>query len=81
MLVEAAWAYQYPAKVTPHIQKRVEQAPRFAQDIAWRAQVRLCNRFRRLKARGIHPNKVTVAIAREMAAFIWDIARQIQVAA
>ncbi len=81
VLVEGAWAYQYPAKITPHIQKRVEHAPRFAQEIAWKAQVRLCKRYRRLKARGLHPNKVTVAIAREMAAFIWDIARQIPVPA
>jgi transposase len=81
VLVEAAWAYQYPAKITPHIQKRVERAPQFAQNIAWKAQVRLCNRYRRLRARGIHANKVTVAIAREMAAFMWDIARQIPVPA
>jgi transposase len=81
VLVEAAWAYQHPAKITPHIQQRVERAPRFAQDIAWKAQLRLCKRYRRLKARGLHANKVTVAIAREMAAFMWDIARQIPVPA
>ena len=81
MLVEGAWAYRYPAKITPHIQKRVERAPRFAQNIAWKAQVRLCKRYRRLSARGLHPNKITVAIAREMAAFIWDIARQIPIPA
>ena len=62
-----------------HLQKRIEKAPEFAREIAWKAQIRLCKRYRRLVARGKHPNKVTVAIAREMAAFMWDIARQVTV--
>jgi transposase len=81
VLIEAAWAYRFPAKVSPHLQQRLERAPRFAQEISWKAQVRLCKRFRRLRARGKHPNQVTVAIAREIAAFLWDIARRIPVTA
>lgn len=38
-----------------------------------RAQDRLCNRYRRLRARGIRKHKVTVAIARELSAFIWEL--------
>ena len=44
-------------------------------DIAWRAQVRLCGRYRKLLARGKHPNTVAAAIARELAAFMWAIAK------
>jgi len=80
VLVEGAWSYRFPAKVSAHLQKRIEKAPKVAQEISWKAQVRLCKRYRRLQARGLHANKTTVAIAREMAAFIWDIARQVPVA-
>jgi transposase len=76
VLVEGAWAYRYPAKVSKHLQLRLEHVPKEIQDISWKAQVRLCKRYRRLIARGKNANKVTVAIAREMAAFVWDIARQ-----
>jgi transposase len=77
VLVEAAWAYRFPAKVSRQLQCRLENAPPWAQEISWKAQLRLCKRYRRLLARGKHPNQVTVAIARELAAFLWDIARQV----
>ena len=79
-LIEGAWAYRYPAKVSRHIQLRLEKLPKAIQDIGWKAQVRLCKRYRRLIARGKHANKVVVAIAREMAAFVWAIARIVEVA-
>jgi len=75
-LVEGAWAYRFPARVTRHLQHRLELVQQHIQDISWKAQVRLCKRRRRMIARGKHTNKVAVAIAREMAGFIWDIARQ-----
>jgi hypothetical protein len=50
-------------------------------DIAWKAQLRLCARFRRLAARGVPKNKVVVAVARELSGFGWDIARQVKPAA
>ncbi len=81
VLVEGAWAYQYSAKVSPHIRKRLEGLPQPIQDIAWKAQVRLCKRFRRLVARGKHPNVVVTAIARELAAFMWAIAKEVPVTA
>ena len=46
--------------------------------IAWKAQVRLCARYRRLMAAGKRQTVVTTAIAREMAAFLWAIGREIQ---
>ena len=45
--------------------------------IGRRAQLRLCGRYRRLTARGLHKNRVCVAIARELCGFIWDLARQV----
>jgi transposase len=79
-LVEGAWAYRYPAKVSRHLQLRLEKLPKVIQDISWKAQVRLCKRYRRLVARGKNVNQVVVAIAREMAAFVWAIAQEVKVA-
>jgi transposase len=56
-LVEGAWAYRYPAKVSRHLQLRLEKHPKTMQDISWRAQVRLCKRYRRLIARGKHATR------------------------
>jgi transposase len=78
-LVEGAWAYRYPAKVSRHWQLRLETLPKPIQDIGWKAQVRLCKRFRRLMARGKNANQVVVAIARELVGFMWAIAKQVPV--
>jgi transposase len=78
-LVEGAWAYRYPAKVSRHLQLRLENQPKRIQDISWKAQVRLCKRYRQLIARGKHANVVTVAIARELAGFLWAIAKLVPV--
>jgi hypothetical protein len=69
----------YPAKVSRHLQRRLEKQPKIIQDISWQAQVRLCKRYRRLLARGKHANQVVVAIARELIGFMWAIATQIPV--
>jgi len=76
-LVEGAWAYRYPAKVSRHLQLRLEKQPKIIQDISWKAQLRLCKRYRQLVSRGKHNNVVTVAIARELAGFMWAIAKQV----
>ena len=80
-LIEAAWAYRFPAKVSAHIQTRLDQLPKPLQAIGWKAQVRLCKRFRRLTARGKHPNVAVTAIARELIAFMWAIAKEVPLAA
>jgi len=64
-LVEGAWAYRYPAKVSRHLQLRLEKLPAAIQAISWKAQVRLCTRYRQLMAKGKNANQVVVAIARE----------------
>lgn len=80
-LLEGAWANRHPAKVSQHIQTRIDALPKPIQDIGWKAQVRLCKRFRRLTARGKHPNVVVMAIARELIAFMWAIAKEVPVTA
>lgn len=75
-MIEAAKAYRHPAKVSEAIQARQQDLPKEIRDIGWQAQLRLCKRYRRLRARGKHPNTVAAAIARELAAFMWAIAHQ-----
>jgi transposase len=64
-LVEGAWAYRYPAKVSRHLQLRLEKLPAAIQAISWKAPVRLCKRYRQLMAKGKNAHQVVVAIARE----------------
>ena len=76
--MEAAWAYQYMAKVSGLIARRQANVPKAVLDIAWKAQVRLCARFRRLSARRMNRNKIVVAIARELAGFVWAIGHRVK---
>ena len=77
-LVEGAWAYRMKARIGRHKVDRIEALPKIIRDIGWKAQVRLCTRYRRLRARGKTANVVNVAIAREMVGFIWSIACTVQ---
>jgi transposase len=77
VLIEGAWAYRLPARVGTAIAARHDGLAKEVIDIAWKAQVRLCQRFRTMRARLKHPNVVATAIAREMACFLWAIARTI----
>lgn len=70
---------RYPAKVRRHLQLQVEKVPKVSQDLGWKAPVRLCQRDRRLVARGKNVNQVVVAFAREMAACVWASAREVNV--
>lgn len=74
-LVEAAWAFRHPARRTAHLRRRLEKQSAEVQALAWKAQVRLCGRYRKLIARGKQYNKVITAIARELIAFLWATAR------
>jgi hypothetical protein len=77
VLVEAAWSYRYAARISRQIQARQEELPEQIRDIAWKAQLRLCKRFRRLSAKGKHHSIIVTAIARELVAFLWAIAKQL----
>jgi transposase len=78
-LGDGAWASRDPAKVSRHLQRRRETPPNVIQDISGKAQGRLCQRDRRVIARGQHTNPVVVAIARELAGFRWALAHQVSV--
>ncbi len=77
-LVEGAWSYRHPARVTETIRVRLESLPKAVREIAWKAQVRLCTRYRRLIAAGKRAPVAVAAIAREMAAFLWAIGRVVE---
>ena len=79
LLIEAAWNYRFPARISLLLQKRQEGQPAAIREIAWKAQLRLTQRYRRLTARGLQHNKVCVAIARELSGFIWSIGQQVTV--
>ena len=77
LLVEGAHTYRYAANISTDMQKRQEGLPKDIIDIAWKAQLRLCKRYRKMIAKGKHYNLVVTAIAREMIAYIWAIAKEV----
>ncbi len=81
MLVEAAWSYRYPPRVSTGKTDVVSRQPKVVRDVAWKAQVRLCDRYRRLSAGGKRPTVVIAAIARELSGFIWAIGQEVRPAA
>jgi transposase len=77
LLIESAHSYRYTANISEELQKRQEGLPKDIIDIAWKAQLRLCRRYQRLMQRGKHYNLVIAAIAREIIAYIWAIAKEV----
>lgn len=73
VLVESAWTYRFPARQTAHLKRKAVHATDAAKTTAWRAQKRLCTRYRTLIQAGKNQKVVCVAIARELVAFIWSI--------
>jgi transposase len=78
MLVEVAWHYQHSPRVSPIIAIRQDQLPKAITDIAWKAQLRLNAKFKRLLARRVMKTKAVVAVARELAGFVWAIGCEVQ---
>ena len=79
MLVEMAWHYQQGARVSASIATRQADLPAAVTAIAWAAQLRLSAKFKRLVARRVMKTKVIVAVARELAGFVWAIGREVQI--
>jgi transposase len=80
ILVEAAWNYRFKPQVSRVIEVRQKHHPKVVRDIAWCAQLRLSKRYRSLSmGRRLQPNKVCVAIARELSGFLWNVARQVKI--
>lgn len=76
-LIEGAWSYRMQARVSRKLLDRLEALPQEVRDIAWKGQLRMCQRYRHLMAAGKPKVVATTAIAREMAGFIWAIARTV----
>ncbi|HVI05385.1 MAG TPA: IS110 family transposase [Sphingomicrobium sp.] len=77
VLVGGAWTYRFPARVSTTIHTRLEGLPRTVREIAWKGQIRLCARYRRLSMAGKLKTVVVTAIAREVAAFMWAIGQEV----
>jgi hypothetical protein len=73
VLVEAAWAYRHPPRCTKALRQRQRGQPPAVVELAWKAQQRLCTRYRRLLGRGKPQCQVITAVARELLGFIWAI--------
>jgi transposase len=80
LLIEAAWSYRFPARLSRGLLLRQERQPKPIREIAWKGQLRLCARYRSLARTGKPANVVTTAIARELAGFVWAIARHVMAA-
>lgn len=78
-LVEAAWQYRTPARLSPHLRKRQEDLPKAITDLAWEAQRRLHHRYQHLTRVGKKKSQVAVtAVARELAGFVWAIGSRVE---
>ena len=76
--VEAAWAYRHRPSVGAALALRQKGASPEVKEIAWKAQHRLHNRYRKLMAKGKPKQKVVTAMARELLGFIWDIGKTVE---
>lgn len=76
-LVESAWSYKHAPRTGPLKQQHLDAAGKRVRDIAWKAQIRLCARYRALIRAGKRSTVAITAVARELAAFVWDLARAV----
>jgi hypothetical protein len=74
VIVEAAWAYQHKPWIGGWLAKRQQGLDEETKAVAWKAQWRLCTRYKKLAARGKNKNQIVTAIGRELLGFIWAIA-------
>jgi transposase len=79
VLIQGAWSYRFPARVTKAKEGKIAGAEKTIRDIAWRAQVRLCSRYRRLVANGKKAPVACVAVARELATFVWEMGQAVPI--
>lgn len=76
LLTEAAWSYRHPARIGRDALQRQDELSEPVRQMAWKAQLRLTRRMASLTSRGLQPNKACVAIARELAGFVWAVGMQ-----
>lgn len=75
LLTEAAWHYRFPARISRVAQLRQQDLSEQVRAIAWKAQMRLHRRFDALDERGLQINKACIAVARELAGFVWAVGK------
>jgi transposase len=78
-LIEAAWNYRVPARLSRELLKRQEGLPKEVKDLSWAAQTRLHHRYQHLTK--VKHKKATVAAAalgRELSGFVWAMGRLVQ---
>jgi transposase len=76
VLVEAAWHYRHPPHRTGEtIRKRREGQSPEVIETARKAEVRLYRKFTRMVMRGKRTTVAAVAVARELAGFVWATGR------
>ena len=78
ILVEQATHYRVPPKVSAQLSARQEGAARWIRELSWKTQLRLSHRFKMLRKRQLHHNKIKVSVARELCAFIWELGTRIE---
>jgi len=71
LLIEAAWNYRHRPHVGDSLRNRRNGQPQRVIALADRAMLRLHRRYQQMSLRGISPQKAVVAMARELAGFIW----------
>lgn len=76
LLVEAAWSYRHRPNISCHLKKRSQGVADEVKRIAWKAQKRLHHRYWSMIGRGKSQPRTVVALARELAGFIWHIGQQ-----
>ena len=74
--MESAWSHRFPARRTAHLERKVAAASDEAKAITWKAQRRLCGRYRHLIESGKNSKQANVAVAQELNGFVWDIVRR-----
>ncbi len=73
LLFEAAWSYRTTPKVGQWQRTYRPEVHQQFKDIAWKAQLRLHGRYRKLVARGKKSNVAITAVSRELVGFIWGV--------
>lgn len=78
ILIEQATHYRFPPKVSEQLSRRQAGAERWVLELSWKTQLRLNARFKSLAKRKVHHNKIKVAVARELTAFLWELGTKIE---
>jgi transposase len=78
-LIEAAWNYRTPARLSRELLKRQEGLPKEVKELSWAAQTRLHHRYQHLtKVKHKKSTVAAAALGRELSGFVWAIGRLVR---